>query len=77
MCRRISNWPLQTYKNIYEGAGEVNKRVAWATANIDNTHFTTEHTYLFEKLSAVLQVAVTILNTNGEIHSDNNWSEEF
>ena len=54
----------------YEGDGEVNKRVTWATANIANAHYTSEHTYSFEKFSTVLQEAFTILNDNGETHSD-------
>jgi hypothetical protein len=53
----------------YEGDGEVNKRVAWATANIANAHYTSEHTYSFERFSTVLQEAFTILNDNGETHS--------
>ena len=52
----------------YEGAGEVNNCFVWVMANIDNTQFTTKHTYLFEKLSTVLQDAFTILNNNGESH---------
>ena len=55
----------------YEGAGEFNKRVAWATAKIDNTHFKNEHTYSFDKFSTVLQDNFTILNSNGESHSEN------
>ena len=31
----------------HEGAGEVNKHITWATANIDNSHFTSEHTFSF------------------------------
>ena len=55
----------------YEGAVEVNKSVAWGTANIDNTHFKSKHKYSFEKFSTVLQHAFTILNKNSEIHSEN------
>jgi hypothetical protein len=54
----------------YEGDGEVNKRVAWATANIPNAHYSSEHTFSFERFSTVLQEAFTILNENGESHSD-------
>ena len=54
----------------YEGDGEVNKRVAWATANIANAHYSSEHTFSFERFSTVLQEAFTILNENGESHSD-------
>ena len=54
-----------------EGDSEVNKHVTLVTENIDNTHFTSEHTYSFDKLSAMLQDAFTILNNNTEIHSDN------
>ena len=34
-----------------EGFGEVNKRVAWATKNIYNTHFTRKHTYIHLRTS--------------------------
>ena len=54
----------------YYGASEVNKCVTWATAKIDNTQFTIDHTYSFEKFSTVLQYAFTILNINGKNHSD-------
>ena len=30
--------------NHYEGAGEVNQRVVWVMANIDNYHFMSKHT---------------------------------
>ena len=55
----------------YEGAGEVNKRVAWTLANIENNHFTSEHTYSFENLSTVLKDAFTILDKNGKNYSEN------
>ena len=64
----------QTTANLrehYEGAGEVNKRVAWEMENIDNSHFASKHTYSFEKISTVLQDAFTILNNNGKSHSEN------
>ena len=54
----------------YECDGEVDKRVAWATANIMNAHYTSEHTFSFERFSTVLQDAFTILNDNGETHSN-------
>ena len=53
----------------YEGAGEVNKRVVWATENIENAHSMSKHTYSFEKFSTVLQDDFTILNNNGKKHS--------
>ena len=40
-------------------------------ANIDNTNFTREHKYWFEKFSSLLQNAFTILNNNGKSHSEN------
>ena len=40
-------------------------------ANIDNDNFTIEHTYSFEKSSTALRDAFTILNNNGESHSEN------
>ena len=54
-----------------EGASKFNKRVEWKTANIDNAHFTSEYTYLFETFSTVLQADFAILNNNGENHSEN------
>ena len=64
---RLATQSLRTH---YEGEGEVNKRTTWANANIDNAHYTSEHTYSFEKFSTTLQEAFTILNENGQPHSD-------
>ena len=61
----------------YEGAGEVNKRVAWATANMDNAHSTSENTNLFEKFSTVLQDCFTILNNSGESYLDNQMARKM
>ena len=39
---------LHTTSNLresYEGDNEVNKRVSWATENIDNNNFTSKHIF--------------------------------
>ena len=58
-------------REYYESDGEVNKRVAWEMSNIDNSHFTSKLTYSLNNLSTVLQYDITILNKNGEKHSEN------
>ena len=55
----------------YKGDGEVNEFVAWSKENIDNNHFTSEHTYSFDTFSTLLQDASTILNNNDKSHSEN------
>ena len=55
----------------YEVSGKFNEHVAWATANIDNAHFTSDHMYSFEKSSTVSQYTFTILNNNIDNHSEN------
>ena len=64
---RLATESLRTH---YEGAGESNKRVAWATAAIANAHYRSEHTFSFEKFSTSLLESFTILNNNGETHSE-------
>ena len=55
----------------YGGASELNKALAWETSNVDNSHFTNEHTYWFENFSTILQYSFIILNNNGKNHSEN------
>ena len=50
----------ENLREHYEGAGEGNKHVAWATENMDNYHFTSKNTYSFEKFSTILQHVFTI-----------------
>ena len=54
----------------YKGAGEANKRVAWASAAIANSHYKSEYTFYFEKFSTTIHEAYTVLNKNGETHSE-------
>jgi hypothetical protein len=61
---------MESLRAHYEGVGESNKRIAWATAAIENVHYRNEHTYSFEKFSTGLFEAFTVLNNNGEIHSE-------
>ena len=54
----------------YGGAGEENKRVARASAAITNSHYKSESTFSFEKFSTTIHEAYTVLNENGETHSE-------
>ena len=54
----------------YKGVGESNKRIAWETATIENVHHRSEHTYSFDNFSTGLFEEFTVLNNNGETHSE-------
>ena len=53
----------------YEGDSEVNKHFAWATVKIFNTHFTSDHTYSFDKFSTKSQNDFTFIKKNDNNHS--------
>ena len=61
---------MESLRAHYEGVWESNKRIAWATATIENAHYRSEHTYSFEKFSTGLFKAFTVLKKNGETHSE-------
>lgn len=54
----------------YEGAGESNKRVTWAQAELEGAHYKSEFTWAFEKFATSLQRSYAILAINGEVHND-------
>ena len=45
---------MESLRAHYEGVEESNKRIAWATATIENSHYRSEHTYSFENFSTGL-----------------------
>ena len=55
----------------YLGDGEINKQVAWAMVNIDNTQYMSKNDYSFEKFSNVVKYVFTILNNNGNNNPEN------
>ena len=54
-----------SFREHYKGSGEVNKRVAWESAAIANSHYKSEHTFSFEKFWTTIHQAYTVLNENG------------
>ena len=61
---------MESLRAHYAGVGESNKHIAWATATIENSHYRSEHTYSFKNFSTGLFKAFSVLNNNGETHSE-------
>ena len=61
---------MESLRAHYKGVGESRKRIAWETATIENAHYRSDHTYSFAKVSTELFEAFTVLNNNGETHSE-------
>ena len=61
---------MVSLREHYKDAGEANKRVAWASAAIENSHYKSKHTFSFEKFSTKIHEAYTVLNENGETRSE-------
>ena len=56
---------MVSLREHYEGAGAANKRVAWVSVVIANSHYKSEHTFSFEKFLTKIHEAYTVLNENG------------
>ena len=68
--KKYGRLTMVSLREHYKGAGEANKRVAWASAAIENSHYKSKHTFSFEKFSTKIHEAYTVLNENGETHSE-------
>ena len=61
---------MVSLREHYEVTVELNKRVAWASDAIANSHYKSEHTFYFEKFLTTNHEAYTVLNEKGETHSE-------
>ena len=61
---------MLSLREHFEGAGEEDKRVAWASAAIANSHNKSELTFSFENFLTTIHEAYIFLNENGETHSE-------
>ena len=68
--RKYGRLEMVRLREHHEGAGEANKRVAWASDTIANSHYKSKHTFSFEEFSTTIHEAYTVLNENGETHSE-------
>ena len=64
---------MVSLREHYEGAGEANKRFAWASAVIANSHYKSEYAFSFENFSKTIHEAYTVLPIMGKPTWRDKW----